>query len=835
MNIVLLSTTLISQIAGRAPSSTGSVRNTNSAFSSDTLIFVGIVAVILILLIIILIAIFRNFAAQVRESSLEARSLKSVIFEVRVSKTNEVEIQSSDQMFSGLLGISEKLEGWRSNFGSRASVSFEIIALPNTLRFYVVTPKDLASTVEKQINAAFPDAEVAMSEEYNLFAENTKVEFAALKLKNDNYKPIRTYEELGTDSLSSITNAMSKLNPGESMGMQIVITSAGSEWRNKGKGYVRKIRENNSNPEKSKIDVDDDVLSAIEKKCERGGFLVDVRLISCAPSSEAARINLDTLIRTFDQFQKEGSNEFGKVKDLDKKQFVKDFLYRIPRETSVLNTSELATVYHFPNQNIKTPNIHWSIAKRAGAPSEVAEFGDTWIGLNVFRDAKKQVFFAGKDDRRRHMYIIGKTGVGKSSLIQNLALQDIYNGEGVAFLDPHGDPANWLLERIPPHRVEDVIYFNPADTDRPIGYNILEHRNEQEKHMNVNAFLGLMDKMFDPNGQGITGPRFQQAVRNAMLTAMEFDGMSLLEVVRIITDQAFADKLIPKLKDTVVRDYWTKQIAKTADFHKSEILGYVVSKFEMFTTNKLTRNIFGQTKSSFDFRKIMDEGKILIVNLSKGEVGAENSQFLGLTLVPKMLSAAMSRADIPEDYRRDFYLYVDEFQNFSTPDFAQILSEARKYRLNLVVANQYIAQMDEKIRDAVFGNVGTMVSFKVGPSDAQFLESQFLPTFNQGDLQNVENRNAYINLIVKGENPGPFSISTDYKHAPFPIPKGNPEVANLVKSISRLRYGRDMHLVEAEIESRVQEYGGTEDTTKKPTPPVPGQMGGGFTPPLSAK
>jgi len=815
-----------------------SARNIPTQSGSNVLLEIVLICMVLLIAFIFFVILLRKFARNIKETSMEKKSLESVIFEVRLPKVNEIEIQAADQLFSNLLGISEKLKGLKKQFGSRSFISFEIIALPNTIRFYVVTVKQLASIVEKQINAAYPEADIMTSEEYNIFPDNTKVEAAALKLAKETHRPIRTYEELPTDSLSSITAAMSKMSPGESMAIQVVITSADNAWRNKGKGYVRKVRENNADPEKSNINVDDDVLAAIEKKSELGGFNVDIRIVSVASDKEVAKINLNGLLRAFDQFEKKGGNRFEKIKNYKKRQFIKDFVYRFPRESMVLNTAELASIYHFPNQNIKTPHIHWSIAKRAAAPSEIAGRGDLWIGMNHYRDEKKQIYFANKDDRRRHMYVIGKTGVGKSSLIQNLALQDIYNGEGIAFLDPHGDPAQWLLDRIPANRMEDVIYFNPADIERPVGLNILEHRNEQEKHMNVNAFLGLMDKMFDPNNQGITGPRFQQAVRNAMLTAMEFEGMTLLEVVKIITDQQFADKLVPKLKDPVVRDYWEKQIAKTADFHKSEILGYVVSKFEMFTTNKLTRNIFGQSKSSFDFRQIMDEGKILIVNLTKGEVGNENSQFLGLQIVPKILAAAMSRADVPEEQRKDFYLYVDEFQNFSTPDFAQILSEARKYRLNLIVANQYISQMNESIREAVFGNVGTMVSFKVGPNDAQYLESQFLPTFDQADLQNIENINAYINLIVNGENPGPFSINLNYKHSPIPVPQANPEVGALVKNISRLRYGRDVNLVEAEITRRTSQYSTgvpkqIGDSQGKATPASHREKGG-FTPPLSS-
>ena len=382
-----------------------------------------------------------------------------------------------------------------------------------------------------------------------------------------------------------------------------------------------------------------------------------------------------------------------------------------------------------------------------------------------------------------------------------------------------------------------MIYWDPSDTERPIGFNIIEFYNEQDKHRTVNSFVGLMQKMFDPHNQGITGPRFERAVRNSMLTVMEDEGSTLVEVLRILSDENYANKKVPFIKDDIVRRYWTDEIAKTQDFHKSEVLGYIVSKFDRFVTNKLTRNIFGQSRSGFNMRQVMDQRKILIVNLSKGLIGEENAQFLGLLLVPRILSAAMSRADTPEDRRIDFYLYVDEFQNFSTEDFAQILSEARKYKLNLIVANQYIAQIDEKIRDAVFGNVGTVISFKVGSTDAQFLETVYTPLFDQSDLTNLENRNAYVKIVAKGESPPAFSINSDYKNSPFPIPPyGNKQVSEIVKNLSRLRYGRDRGLVESELRTRAElESKPDEKKGMGGFGGMPGGFGGGFSAPLKPK
>jgi len=399
------------------------------------------------------------------------------------------------------------------------------------------------------------------------------------------------------------------------------------------------------------------------------------------------------------------------------------------------------------------------------------------------------------------MYVIGKTGTGKSQLLEELVMQDINSGRGVAVIDPHGDLIAGILARMPVSRAEDVIYFDPSDTERPMGLNMLEAQTEEQKHFVVTSIVGLMYKLYDPMKTGIIGPRFEHAIRNAMLTVMAEPGNTFVEVVRILTDPSFVQELLPKVNDPMIRRYWTDQIAQTADFHKSEVLDYIVSKFGRFVTNKLMRNIIGQSESSFDFRKVMDEGKILLVNLAKGKLGEENSNFLGLILVPRILVAAMSRQEIPEDKRRDFYLYVDEFQNFATPDFAQILSEARKYRLNLVVANQFIGQMEEEVKNAVFGNVGTLVAFRVGVTDANYLQHEFQPTFNESDLINIDKYNSYIKTIVKNEPMKPFSIDLT-KDMSQVVAARSPQIANAIIQLSRLKYGRSKELVEAEITER---------------------------------
>ncbi len=791
--------------------------------------FLIMVCLMAILGLVILILAYKLFMKGVMHASMEKKSLSSVLFEVRLPHTNEVEIQSADQMLTGFLGIERELKGLQKWFGSKYYISFEIVALPETIRFFVNVPKKLATLVEKQINGTYPEGEVIRTDEYNIFGPGQKVEFCSLKLAEDPYKPIRTYEELSQDGLSSITSVMNKMGPGDAMALQIVITPSSGEWRKDGRKYVNKIRENNSDPEKSKIEVEDEILAAIEKKAEKPGFESVVRIVSVSTLGEIAKSNLDNMVYAFDQFANQNGNRFKKVsykKRKEQREFMKSFLYRFPSKAMILNSSELATIFHYPNSKITTPHIHWLTSKRAPASGEVLshfENAGVYLGVNEYRGTKRKIFMR-YDDRRRHFYYVGKTGSGKSVMLQHMAYQDILNGQGLAFLDPHGDAVEWLMDRIPAERVEDIIYFNPADTDRPIGMNIMEWYTEHDKHIIVNGFLGLLNKLFDPYNQGITGPRFEQAVRNAMLTVMAKKGTSLAEVMTLLQNDKIAEKYFPYLNDDIVKRYWTEQIAHTQEFHKSEILGYITSKFDRFITNKLMRNIIAQSKSGFDFRTVMDEGKVLLINLSKGLIGEENSQFLGLLLIPKMLQAAMSRANIEAGSRRDFYLYVDEFQNFATPDFAQILSEARKYRLNLIVANQYIAQMTDEIRDAVFGNAGSIGSFKVGVNDAQYLANEFEPVFNQNDLINLENLNMYIKLLVKGEYPPPFSLKLDTDLV-FKTPP-NKEIGQLVRELSRLKYGKDAKLVDAEIKAREQEDG-PGNIVSQPPPPA-------YKPPLSS-
>lgn len=763
------------------------------------LVFAGISVLAILAVIAVIYLLFQ----WLRYKDREAYSLGFVLLEVRLPRDNEIKIDAAEQMFASLHAI--YTSDWFKKLTSpQDHFSFEIVALKEDIRFYVSCPGKLQDLIEKQIHGAYSGAEIYQVDEYNIFSETGKVAFAALTTKSAPYYPIKTFKELATDPLSSLTSSLAKMGEGEGAAIQILLSPAGSDWQHAGESYVSETKKKEANPDTAKYQTDQKTYEQVENKISKPGFYTAIRIVTSSTSETSAKVHLKNLTGSFAQFSS-NLNHFSSVKRIWLKQlFMIDFIYRymplFNKNAALLNTEELATIFHFPNKMVETPHIHWLNAKRAPAPAEIPNTG-LFLGNSRYRGLTRKVFMSDAD-RQRHMYIIGKTGTGKSEFLLEMLKQDIKAGKGVCFIDPH-DTVEKLLEMIPPERAEDVIYFNPADTKRPMGMNIMEAYTEEQKHFVVSSIINLMYKLYDPHKTGIIGPRFEHAIRNAMLTVMSEPGSTFIEVVRVLTDSQYVQELLPKVKDPVVRRYWTDQIAQTSDFHKSEVLDYIVSKFGRFVTDKMMRNIIGQSQSSFDFRKVMDEGKILLINLAKGRIGEENSQFLGLLIVPKILAAAMSRQDVPEEQRRDFNLYVDEFQNFATPDFAVILSEARKYHLNLTVANQFVGQMDEEVKQAVFGNVGTLISFRVGVSDANFLQHEFTPTFNETDLTNVERFHAFVKTIVRNEPMPPFSMDLT-KDMSIEAKERNPKVAELIRELSRLKYGQDRELLEEEISRRAK-------------------------------
>jgi hypothetical protein len=743
-----------------------------------------------------------------RHKDREQTSLEMVCLQVAVPRDNEIKTDAMEQIFSSLFSIKKGGKGpfgWFSFLQVQPHISFEIVARKEDIKFFIVVPTKLRDLVEKQIHGSYPGAEIKTVEEPNIFSEDGQVEYSWLVMKNASYNPMQVYKNLAVDPLASLTSSLAKMGDGEGAHIQIIISPADGKWKSKGRAWVGKTKKNEANPEKASYKVDAKTLEAVENKVSKNGFWTTIRTVVCSASKESAKAHMANIKAAFEQYNGD-LNGLKSKKIRMKGLFMVDFIYRYQPVVwwgnwTIFNSEELATIYHFPNKTVETPHIHWLNAKRAPAPQQIPSAG-LYLGKSVFRGITRPVYISDAD-RERHMYIIGRTGTGKTEFLKSMILQDLRSGKGLAVLDPH-DLAEDLLGYIPPERAEDVIYFDPSDGDWPMGMNLLEARNDQERHMATNAVIGMMYKLYDPHKTGIIGPRFEHAIRNAMLTVMDaIPGGTFIEVVQSLQRPEFVQEMLPRVQDPLVRRYWTDQIAQTSDFHKSEVLDYIVSKFGRFITNKTIRNIIGQSKSAFDFRKVMDEGKILIVNLSKGKLGEENSNFLGLVLVPRLLAAAMSRADIPEATRRPFYLYVDEFQNFATPDFATILSEARKYKLNLTVANQFIGQMEEDVKNAIFGNVGSLITFRTGVADANYLQHEFTPTFNEPDLLNIERFNVYIKTIVNNEPVTPFSmdVTKDLK-----AERGlyNPKLAEAIKQLSRLKYGRDVKLVESEIGQRAK-------------------------------
>jgi hypothetical protein len=784
-----------------------------------------------IILIGFLIGLLLAFLSIKRGRSEKLHQYDLTFLEIKLPRDNEVEIEAAEHLFSNLAGLKKSF--FKRLFTGRYRVSFEIVSKSEGINFYVVVPDEIASFVEKQINGVYQDAEIDIINPNEVWDRGKFTKVARLALKGAVYSPLKTYEEIKTDPLNPITSAMSKLNENEVLAVQYLVSPAGESWRRSGRKFINNVRAKLSDPEKH-YQINEDYLETIEEKLSLPAFDTDIRLVSISENKNTAQMQIDNLAKAFDQFSDVNHGRFVLKKPLlgfGSSGIAEQFIFRKihPREitlplldvnfyknVAVLTTKELATIFHFPNKEVQTPNISWLTSRRSSAPTNLPKKEEgIWIGESSFRGVQKQIFVK-KQDRTRHFYIVGQTGTGKSELLKYMALQDIQNGEGVAIIDPHGTDVEDLLSKIPPHRVEDVIYFNASDTQRPMGLNLLECENEEEQHMIINSFIALLYKLYDPNRQGIMGPKLERAIRNVMLTAMIDKNSTLVDVLRLLIDPGYAKKFIPQIKDPLVKKYWTDEVAQTSDFHKSETMGYFVSKFDKFVTDKLMRNILGQPKSAFVLPKVMAEKKILLVDLAKGKIGEENSNFLGLILVPKILSSALARHRLleqGEDFP-DFYLYVDEFQNFATPDFKTILSEARKYKLNLIVAHQFIEQLSEEIKNAIFGNVGSMCVFRTGAEDAEFLEHYLAPTFTQKDISNLPVGNSYVKLLVDGQPTAPFSM-----HVPWEVIHTkvlpNQATANKIKEISSLKYGVPVSEVEEYINYRA---GFNEKTSNAKSP-----------------
>ncbi len=752
-------------------------------------------------------------------------------------------IAVAEQLFT-TLSESGQEKGWLQG---KDYYSFEIACTDKKISFYINCPKHLQQLVEKQVQAQYPHAFIEVVPGYNPFQKDGHVEVAELELLKKQVYPFRTYKTTETDPLNSLTNAMSKLGENEGAVIQYVIRPAGTAWqfrprkmaleiqqgknpelvekghiyrllmglmRGVGKGLAGVGKNQNQGSHTHKdlsgysspiqlTPMQQEIVKKLEEKASRPGYKANIRLITSSSVPGNAGVHMRNLLSSFLQYNMPPFNGL-KIYKRDKNEILKDFIFRVFRErgNSILNTEELSSLWHLPTPYIETPNIKWLVSKKAPPPVNLPSEG-LLLGRNIYRGQETKVFIE-RDDRRRHMYILGRTGSGKTEIMKYMSVQDIKNGEGLCIIDPHGDFIEDILPHIPKERAEDVILFEPFDMDRPMGLNMLQVDSEEQKDFAVQEMISIFYKLVtDP---AMLGPMFEHNMRNAMLTLMadeEHPG-TITDIPRIFTDTEFQKYKVSKVKDPVVRLFWEKEMAKTSDFHKSEMLGYLISKVGRFVENSMMRNIVGQSKSAFNFREVMDGRKILLINLAKGKVGEINAKLLGLIIVSKLQMAALSRADVREDKRPDFYLYVDEFQNFITDAFSSILSEARKYRLNLIVAHQYLGQLEQQagaqgagskdLRDAVFGNAGSMVCFRIGAEDSEVMAKEFKPTFNEFDLVNVDRYNAYMKLMIHGTASKPFNVAT------YPLLRnGNEEQAKAIRQLSRLKFGRPRAEVEEEI------------------------------------
>lgn len=688
------------------------------------------------------------------------------------------------------------------------------------------------------------------------------------------YFPIQTYKNIEDDALNSVANAFSKLTEEEKGIVQFVIHPVSKKWQRNAKkegtalfkgskkksyihipiispilsviwtpfrwmikGYDPAVDGGSNAPGASSGDsyvrmlqTEEEIAKQIGEKSNQPGFETTIRVFASSPSKRRVQEILDGSFVAFNAFEARGMNRFQNrriifINAINRRLLHFSYKHKFPElltikipllginwhlteKKSILVPEELATLYHFPDARYnRIPTIKWLPYKVLPPPINLPEQGVV-LGKSVYRGLSKFVHFQ-KEDRTRHQYVIGKSGSGKSVLLWNQAVQDIQNGEGVCVIDPHGDLIEDCAACVPKHRAKDVVIFDPSDRDRPMGVNLLEANTPEEQDR---ASLDAMEIFIKLFGNEIFGPRIQHYFRNGCLTLMsdKEEGATLIDIPRLFIDDDFQRYKVSKITNPVVRAFWEHEMANTGDREKQEMIPYFTSKFGPFVTNTTMRNIIGQTKSAFNIRDIMDNQKVLLINLSKGKIGAINAQLLGLILVSKINMAAMARADMAAKDRKDFYFYVDEFQNFATDTFASILSEARKYRLNLIMAHQYIAQLsegaggvavgqkDSKIKDAVFGNVGTMMSFKVGAEDAEYLEKEYAPTLSQQDILGIANYKAYVKLNINNATSRPFSIETLYD----PDLK-NEKVAEIIHKYSRMKYGRKKEFVDQEIEARM--------------------------------
>lgn len=809
------------------------------------------------LVILVLVVIF---SLHLLRAMYNRRGRASVAFGLQVLsvkvpkavKKEDVEGSKSTQQIQELISVMETVfatigsvpaeKGFaRWLYGRKDLFSFEIVIHKGKINFYVAVPRKYRQFIEEQIHAQFPHAQIEDEADYNIFTPTGIILGSYVTFRRQSAFPIKTYRKLESDPLNSLTNALSKVEDTDGVAVQFVVASAKRSWRAEGLriakamqqgkklkdvqgggGLLKAVGKEVSNlassakPGEKKPEeayrlspLEEEMVKGLEEKASKAGLDANIRIVSCSNNPEKAKRYLNDVLTSFGQYNiYEYGNSFKKDTPTFQGQMVRHFIYRhFDRRYKVtMNAEELASVYHFPLPTTETPKINWLLVRSALPPSNLPSEG-ILLGNASYRGHNYAVRMK-KEDRRRHMYIIGGSGVGKSAYQASLIRQDILDGKGVCVIDPHGDLCDEALTFVPKERADDVIFFDPADFSRPIGLNMLEYdeRFPEQKTFVINEMLKIFDKLYDLKSTG--GPMFELYMRNAMLLLMEHreSGATLMEIPKVLADEDYRAFKLSKCKSQDVKDFWTKEAQKAGgEASLANMVPYITSKLTPFIYNDYMRPIIGQQKSAFNMREAMDNKKIVLLKLSKGKIGDINAYLIGMVVVGKILMAALARGDQDASKREDFYLYIDEFQNFLTDSISAILSEARKYALNLIIAHQYIGQLvvgaskDTQIRDAIFGNVGTKCVFRVGTEDAEFLAKEFEPVFSQYDLVNVPGLHMATRVLIDNTASKPFLMKLNF--APRATQKEK-ELANMVRELSRYKYGRKRELIEAEILER---------------------------------
>ena len=805
--------------------------------------------------------VFDQYKKMVREAKNYERGLKMVPIRIHLPPPSDDletggrderdvvdEVLSEAQTMYNIIA-STAMKGFKTRLYGQRHISFEIVASDGLVRYYAVVPAVLTETIKQAISAAYPAARLEEVEMENIFSQQGKMQGVIggeFELKKDFYYPIATYQESRRDAARALLDALSGVERGDGAAIQIMFRPAPENWTNKSNQKVESIRNgkskkssaagaldimealwkpptygiNNSSADFPQLTaLENEEIQAIEDKTKYPGYEVLTRVITSSSTATKSQAILQSIVSAFSLFDSPRYNGFKFNMTTDVDELITAYIFRFfPQSTNknILNSVELSTIFHLPDQNsIPTGKVERQRIRQVDGPTEPMREG-LLIGVNEFRGVEKQIRL-GVEDRRRHTYIIGQTGMGKSKFLENLAYQDIMEGRGFCFIDPHGDSVEELLGMIPQSRMDDVIYFDPSDTENPLGFNIFEIESPEDMDFVISETNSMLESLFDPGNTGVVGPRMQNIVRNAALLLMsDPDGGTFMDIPKVLVDPEFAKQKIKYLRNQRAIDFWTKEWpASQRSNDAGDLVSWVVSKWAPFESG-LINNIIGQKKSAFNIREVMDNNKILLVNLSKGKLGEAAAKLLGMVFVMKFQAAAMSRADIPEDERKDFCLFVDEFQNFATDSFESILSEARKYRLNLILANQFITQLKDSIKGAIFGNVPNKIVGRIGIEDAEILQKNFTPTFTAEDLTRTPNYNSITTVLVNGFPSAPFTM----KLLP-PIGRSNSEIREGLRKYSASKYGRPRAIVEDEIRKRLSVNPTPKPAQRPMSPTVP--------------